>query len=106
MLADRDQILAERRQHLGLTVSDDHQVLDPDPAEALEVDARLDGDDVAGRERVARLAREPRRLVHLEPDAVAEPVAELVAEAGVVDPVARGRVRIHARDPGATRLEA
>ena len=49
MLADRDQILVEARQHLGLAVGHDHEVLDPDPAQALEVDARLDRGDVAGR---------------------------------------------------------
>src|SRR3954463_427403 len=106
MLADRDQILAERRQHLGLAVGDDHQVLDPDPAEALEVDARLDGDDVARRERVARFARKARRLVHLEPDAVAEPMAELVAEAGGFDLVAGGSVGVHAGDAGPRSFEA
>ena len=51
------------------------------PAAAGEVDARLDRDDVAGDERVRRTPAEPRRLVHVEPDAVAEPVAEVLAEA-------------------------
>src|SRR3954469_2812727 len=98
MLADRDQILAERRQHLGLAVGDDHQVFDPDPAQALEVDARLDGDDVARRERVARLARETWRLVHLEPYAVAEAVAEVRTEAGGFDLVARRSVGVDTGD--------
>ena len=46
------------------------------PPSPREVDARLDGDDVAGLEHVLGLGSERRRLVHLHPDAVAEPVAE------------------------------
>ena len=66
------------------------------PAVAREVDARLDGDDVAGGERVGRLGGEPRRLVDEQADAVAEAVAEVVAEAGGRDHVARGGVGVDA----------
>ena len=48
-------------------------------------------------ERVGRLRREPRRLVDREADAVPEAVAEVVAEAGGVDQVARERVGLDAR---------
>ena len=52
----------------------DH-VLDADAAEPGHVDAGLDRDDRAGRQRVlVELATEPRTLVDLEPDAVAEAV--------------------------------
>src|SRR5262245_32177622 len=105
-LADRHQVLGGARQHLGLSVRDDHEVLDPDPAEALQVDTRLDCDDVAHGERVGRLEREARRLVHLEPDAVAEAVAELPAEAGGLDLVARGGVCIDAGHAGTDGFEA
>ena len=43
---------------------------------------------------------EPRRLVDLEPDAVAEPVAEVLAVAAVADHRARGLVGLLAADPG------
>src|SRR3954465_8532082 len=105
MLADRDQILAEARQHLGVAVGDDHRVLDPDPAEALEVDVRLAGGDVAGRERVSGLAREARGLVHLEPDPVAQAVAELLAEARGLDLLSRSSVGVDARDARTDSLE-
>src|SRR5262245_52831521 len=91
-LVESAQVLRERRQDLGLAVGDDDEILDPDPAQAGPVDARLDGDDVAGLEHAPRLLREPRVLVDDEADAVAEAVAERVAEPGGRDPVARGRV--------------
>src|SRR5438105_9241252 len=75
-LANGCQLLRERGQHLEPVVGDDREVLDPDPADAAQVDAGLDRDDVAGGEDVARLPVEVRALVELEADAVAEPVAE------------------------------
>src|SRR5205823_15096682 len=84
-----------------------------DPAEPLEVDAGLDGDDASRRERLAGLAGEARRLVDVQPDPVAEPVAERLAEPGVLDPGAGRGVRVdpgHAGadrfDPGELRVEA
>src|SRR5438270_9960114 len=59
-----------------------------------QVDARLDGDDVAGGERVLGQRRQPRPLVDLEPDAVPEAVAEVLAVARVGDQLARGRVDV------------
>ena len=77
------------------------------PKLARHVDARLDGDDVAGLQRALAAGREPRRLVHLEPDAVAEPVAELLALAGRLDH-ARARRRRPSRTsaPAATASSA
>jgi hypothetical protein len=46
-----------------------------------------------------------RRLVHVDADAVAEPVAERLAEAGLRDHVACGRVGLLRLDAGASRLE-
>ena len=43
--------------------------------------------------------------MHLEPDAVPEAVAEVLAEAGGLDHVARRLVGIHAGDAGPRRLE-
>ena len=70
----------------------DHEVLDPDADSPGHVDARLDRDRVARGERALGGLAEPRRLVHLEPDAVAEPVAEVLLVAGAVDDLARDRV--------------
>src|SRR5689334_9045537 len=70
-----------------------NEVLDPHAAATWHVDARLDGHDVPGLERVARGgAREPRPLVHLEPHPVPEPVAEVVAVALRGDQIARDGV--------------
>ena len=44
---------------LDAVLRDDDEVLDPDAADAREVDARLERDDVAGLERLARLRPEP-----------------------------------------------
>ena len=51
-------------------------------------------------------ARAAGSLVDVEPDAVAEPVAELLAPAGRRDHVARGRVGVAAADARAVRVEA
>ncbi len=72
---------------------------------AVEVDARLDGDDVAGRERVGALGREPRRLVDVEAEAVAETVAERAGEVAALDDVARGGVDVDAGHAGTDRVE-
>src|SRR5438270_6391942 len=95
--ADLEQLLRERGQELGSVLADDGQVLDPAAADAFEVDTRLDRDDVARLERVGRLGREPRRFVHLEAHSVAEAVAEVLAEAGVRDRLARQCVRLDTR---------
>ena len=84
-------------EDVGLAVGHDHEVLDPDADVAGHVDARLDGHDVARRELALRRLGEPRRLVDLEPDAVAEPVAEVLAVAGRVDDLARDGVDVLAR---------
>src|ERR671911_533662 len=55
-LVDADQVLGERGEHLGLAVTHDDEVLDPDSAQSGKVDAGLDGDDHPLRERVLRLA--------------------------------------------------
>src|SRR5918911_4088141 len=88
-LVNGHELLRERGQDLGAVVSDDDEVLDADAAAALEVDARLDGHDVPGSERVRGRVGETRRLVDLDADAVAEPVAERGAEPFARDDVAR-----------------
>ena len=77
-LVNRRQLLGERREHLRAALGDDDEVLDPDPALPLEVDPRLDRDDVAGLEHVLGLGPQRRHLVHLQTAAVAEPAADLL----------------------------
>src|SRR5262249_54708239 len=80
-------------------LADDAEVLDAAAAEAFEVDARLDRDDVAGLERVGRLGGQPRCLVHHQADAVAQAVAEVPTEPGGGDRVPREGIRLDARHP-------
>ena len=49
----RFQVVRMARQPLTAILRDEHEVLEPDAAEALAVRARLDREDVAGDERVA-----------------------------------------------------
>src|SRR4029077_1204128 len=102
---DRDELLREPDRVLDPVLGHDYVVLDADPEAALEVDAGLDGDDGACRERVGALAREPRRLVDVEPEAVSEPVAERARESARLDHVARGRIDIDAARAGPDRVE-
>src|SRR4051794_41816071 len=84
-LGNGDELLGEGGEDLGLALANDDEVLDPDPAKALEVDPRFDGHDLALGERVARLAAEAGRPLHPGAEAVAEPVAEELAEGGLLD---------------------
>src|SRR5206468_9228484 len=72
-----EHVRAVRRAH--------HDVLDPDPEPAREVDARLDAERVPGLEALMVARDQVRLLVGLEPDPVPEPVDERVAEAAVTD---------------------
>src|SRR6266540_4542664 len=104
-LGNRHEFLGEHGQHLAAVLRDDDQILDPDPAEAGEVDPRFDRDDVPGLELVFRLLRKPRGLVDEQPDAVPEAVAERLAEVGVLDPLACGRIGGAAGDARADRIQ-
>src|SRR3954468_11472050 len=93
---DDPQLLRQRRDDLAALLGDDHEVLDPHADRARHVDARLDGHDVAGGERGLALLGEPRPLVDLQPDPVAEAVAEVLGVAGGVDDRARDGVDLAA----------
>src|SRR4051794_15352098 len=73
------EVVREVGQQLAAVVRHEHEILEPAAAPAGAVEARLDRDDVA-RDQLARRTAEPRLLVHLEPDAVAERVEEAVLE--------------------------
>ena len=82
---------------VGLAVGHDHEVLDPHAHLAGQVHARLHRHGVARLEAALRRLPEPRPLVHLEPDAVPEPVAEVLLVARRVDDLARHRVHVPER---------
>ena len=73
------QLVRAVGQALVAVLGHEQQILDPNAAEALLVDPRLDRDDVARDELLADHP-ERRRLVHLEPDPVPERVVEAVLE--------------------------
>src|SRR5262249_57514895 len=98
-LANRRQLLGEGREELNARLPHDREILDPDAADAGQVDAGLDRDDVPRLEHVLGLRREPRRLVDGEADAVPEPVPELVAVPPVADARAAAPPPLPARPP-------
>src|SRR6476659_151519 len=86
-------------------LADDDQVLDPHSQLTGQVDAGLDRHHFARRQHVVGAGRETRRLVHLQPDPVAEAVAEALAEPGGGDRLAGNPVKRFAVDSGGNRIE-
>src|SRR6202034_870575 len=82
----REQLSGGRGEQvfcLGGPVATHHDdVLDPDTALAGQIHARLDGDRDPVSESTLAPVPEHRRLVHLKPHAVAQPVLEVRAVAG------------------------
>src|SRR2546421_9754930 len=72
---DTDEILGKAREDLGRAVAHDDEILDPDPAEAVQVDPRLDRDDVARLEHPLRRLGKPRVLPERGAGAVAAALA-------------------------------
>ena len=79
------------------------EVLDAHADGLADVDAGLNGHDVAGLQRGGARRGEPRALVHLEPDAVPEAVAEVLGVPGRVDDLARDGIDVAAGRPRAHR---
>ena len=65
---------------LAAVVGDEHEVLEPAAAEALAVEARLDGEHIAGDELARPVRPSPGCSCTSRPDAVAEAVEEPVLE--------------------------
>ena len=79
------QLLREAREHLGPAVGHRHEVLDAHAELTRQVDAGLHRHDVAGGQLALGGLGNPRPLVHLEAHTVAEPVAEALAVARLLD---------------------
>src|SRR3954470_5358455 len=99
------QAVRMRRQALGVIVRDQYEVLEPYAAEALAVRARLEGEDVAGDERVLLDLAEDRALVDLEPDAVSERVVEALDERYAVLLVEERRLPVGAEELGGLAVQ-
>src|SRR5690349_16640219 len=82
--ADDAEVLGQPGQDLAARLGDDDKVFDPNAKLSGQVDARFDGDDVAGDKSVLGSLGEPRGLMDLDPDAVTEPVAVVVPVTGVL----------------------
>src|SRR5690348_12828019 len=83
-----------------------HQgVLNPDAAQARQVDTRLDGEGNPGPECTRLRHAQLWRLVDLQPHPVAEAVAEVLAVAGRGDDVPRGRVHVRGGGAGHGRVD-
>src|SRR6266545_5469642 len=85
---------------------DDSEILDPNAAEAGEVDTGLDGHGRSGGDPTRAARAHPGSLVDLETDAVAARVAEGVAPAGLGDHPPAGVVHLGAAHPGPQRGQA
>src|SRR4051794_63178 len=112
-LVESPQFFRKGRQNLRPVFGDDDEILDPDPAAPGEIDAGLDGHDVALRERAARLLGEARILVDEQAHPMTEPVSERLAEPRRLDAVARrrvdaraGRAWLDGREPRELGVEA
>src|SRR6188472_1816963 len=74
------EVVRELGQHLAAVSGHEHDVLQPDAADRGVVTARFDRDDVTGNEGTAGKQPHVGALVHLEADAVTEPVEEATVE--------------------------
>ena len=78
-----------------------HIVLEPHAAPARKIDPRLDRHHRVQRQGHLVGLRKPRRLMHLQPQAVAQRMAERVPEPAGGDHLARQRVGLPPGHPGA-----
>ena len=82
---NRVERLGDVSQDLAAVGGHQHIVLDPDSAPIGQVDARLDRDDHARLKRDLGFLAEPRGLVDIHAQAVAEPMVKKTAETGLLD---------------------
>src|SRR3954451_14865315 len=101
-----DEILRGAREDIPAALRDHDEILDPHAAAAGQVDARLDGDDVARHERIGARPRQARSLVDLHADPVPEAVPEVLYMAGRGDHVARHGVDVTALGAGAHGIQS
>src|SRR5439155_598631 len=80
------QVLGGSGEDPASLSSDLDHVLDANPAQPLEVDPGLDRDHRPFGQRTVAPRPKPRRLVDLQPDAVARSMSIPVAVAGLRDP--------------------
>ena len=99
-LTDEAELPRKRRERARSVLGDGHVVLDPDPDIACAVESRLDRDHVSGREPLAVSHHDLRRLVHVEPEAVAGLVHDHVREGRGTEHVRHRAVQIVRRDSG------
>src|SRR6476619_6574976 len=104
--AGRDQLLRVAGEALAAVPGDHDEILDPHPADARQVDARLHCDDHALLEGCVVGDGQARILVDLETDAVTGAVLEVLSVAGLGDDVANDRVGVRSGDAGTHRVEA
>src|SRR5262249_52462280 len=106
----RDSGAAHRQQLAGRLVElvdtirrTHHDVLDAHAVAPLQIDAGLDAERVAGLERGVVALDDVRVLVHLDADAMTQPVEERLGIATLVDDGPRRAVDVLWRDTGPDR---
>ena len=98
--------LRASREHVAAVLGDHDEVLDPRPAAPGHVDPGSTVTTLPGLQPRLGGPCQPRRLVRDEPDAVPEPVPEVLAMAGGGDEIARDRVDLAPRRARAARRPA
>src|SRR5436309_2854832 len=110
MTGSQDEILGGQGERFAAVRTDDERVLDAYPADAGQVDAGFDGDDVATQQRIIGRRRDPWRFVDFEADAVPGRMRERVGPSRLRDHIARRLVDVGAphvdRDTFTARLLA
>src|SRR5207253_2523691 len=80
------QRLIQRGEHLAARMGNQDIILDSHAAFTGEINSRLDGDDHSRPQLfLAAGLSHDRQLVNFAPNAMAEPMAELLAKAGFLD---------------------
>src|SRR5438045_2760912 len=101
---DLDQFSREPRQNARTCRVQNDIVLDADAAPPGTVDSWLDRDNGALGERTLGGASETWRFMHLETDAMSEPVAEQLAKTAPFDVATGDRIRVTPGHAGANVL--
>src|SRR5687767_5812126 len=98
-------LLWGRRKDIESRRADDAEILDTDSTPALEIQPWLDRDDVTRLQDVIRVLTQGRKLMNVQPNAVAKPMHKLVAAAGCRQRFPGNRVRLPARHSGSDLRE-
>src|SRR4029077_2931844 len=100
---DLCEFFGNRGEHLASVSSDQTIVFDADAAPTFQIDSRLDRNDHAGLKWGFRRRAESRPLVNVQTNAMAQTVAEMLAETGIFHHPSGDGIHVAAPGPGSDR---